>query len=204
MGSKRKAKETATFDPYHIWLAGLGAAARSEEEGSALFAELAEKGRGVVAASGKKARKRMQDVGEQLRDWVQTAGQDVSSWFGRTFDAAARSAGVPKADDVAELMRRLEELASRLEKVERGRRPKPTAPRPATKAAAAAERVEVRVVYADDAWQVRLGGDETPTSSHPTKVAAVTAARALADARSPALLVLHTKAGAVQSRGRVG
>lgn len=203
MGSKRKDKSKANIDPYHIWLAGLGAAARSEEEGSELFAELAETGRGVVAASSKKARKRMQEVGEQLRDWVQIAGSDVGAWFSRTFDAAARSAGVPNAEEVADLMRRVEELAGRLERVERTRRPKPAA-KPAVKPAAAAERVEVKVLFADKAWQVRLGGEEAPISSHPTKDAALTAARAIASARSPSLLVIHTKTGVVQSRARVG
>lgn len=201
MGSKRKAKSAATFDPYHVWLAGLGAAARAEEEGSELFAELADKGRGMVAASGKKARRRMQDVGDQLRGWVQTAGSDVGAWFSRTFDAAARSAGVPNAEEVADLMRRVEELAGRLEKAERKRRPKPAAARPA---AAATGRVEVKVLFADGAWQVRHGAEDAPTSSHPTKTVAVAAARALAAARSPSLLVIHTRAGAVQSRAKVG
>ena len=200
MGSKRKAKASANFDPYHIWLAGLGAAARAEEEGSELFAELAEKGRGVVAASSKKARKRMQEVGEQLRGWVQTAGQDVSAWFSRTFDSAARTAGVPNATDVADLVRRIEELASRLEKVERSRRAQPAA----AESTAPAERVEVQVVYAENAWQVGIGGEGTPASSHPTKAAAVKAARAVAEARKPSLLVIHTKAGAVQSRSKAG
>lgn len=199
MGNKRKDTSKATFDPYHIWLAGLGAAARSEEEGSELFAELTEKGRGVVAASSKKARKRMQEVGEQLRDWVQTAGSDVSAWFSRTFDAAARSAGVPNTEEVADLVRRVEELASRLERVERTRRRKPAAT-----PAAAANRVEVKVLFADTTWQVRHGGEEAPTSSHPTKEAAIAAARALAAARSPSLLVIHTRAGTVQSRAEVG
>lgn len=199
MGSKRKDKSQANLDPYHIWLAGLGAAARSAEEGSELFAELTERGRGVVAASSKKARKRMQEVGEQLQDWVQTAGSDVGAWFSRTFDAAARSAGVPNTEDVADLVRRVEELASRLERVERTRRPKPTAT-----PAEAADRVEVKVLFADTTWQVRLGGEGAPTSSHPTKEAAVAAARALAAARSPSLLVIHTKAGTVQSRAKVG
>jgi poly(hydroxyalkanoate) granule-associated protein len=201
MGSKRRGKTTFNLDPYHIWLAGLGAAARAEEEGSELFSELAEKGRGVVAASGKKARKRMQEVGEQLRGWVQTAGQDVSAWFSRTFDAAARSAGVPNADDLNDLMRRVEDLAGRLDKVERKSRPKPATARPAARTDG---RVEVQVLFAGGAWQVRLGTDEAPTSSHPTKTAAVAAARALADARSPSLLVVHTRDGAVQSRSKVG
>jgi len=201
MGSKRKAKQTANLDPYHIWLAGLGAAVRSEEEGSDLFADLAETGRGVVAASGKKARRRMQEVGEQLRGWVQTAGSDVGAWFSRTFDAAARSAGVPNAEDLSDLLQRVEELAERLEKVERTRRPRTAAARPA---AAASDRVEVTVLFADGVWQVRVGGEKAPTSSHPTKAAAVAAARALADARSPSLVLIHTKAGAVQSRTKIG
>jgi hypothetical protein len=157
----------------------------------------------VVAASSKKARKRMQEVGEQLRDWVQTAGSDVGAWFSRTFDAAARSAGVPNTEEVADLVRRVEELASRLERVERTRRPKLVA-KPAATPPAAADRIEVKVLFADTTWQVRLGGEEAPTSSHPTKEAAVAAARALAAARSPSLLVIHTKAGTVQSRAEVG
>jgi hypothetical protein len=196
MGNKRKGNPGGSVDPYHIWLAGLGAAARAEEEGPEQFVELAERGRMVVAASGKKARKAMQEIGESFQDWVHVAGKDVGAWFGRQVTGAARAAGLPNADSVLELSRRVDDLASRLERFERTQQQGSAAP--------PAERTEVHVLSASGAWQVQVSGDHAPLSSHPTKAPAVEAAQAVAEARQPSLLVVYTRTGAVQSRTEVG
>jgi poly(hydroxyalkanoate) granule-associated protein len=199
MGNKRKTSSEGGFEPYHIWLAGLGAAAQSEEEGSELFDELTARGREVVASSGKKARRKMQEVGTYLQSWVESTGKDVGGWFGRQVTGAARKAGLPSADDVGELTQRVSELARRLEELERARQGEPGPAQPAGDAA----RVEVHLRWGDDGWLVVAGDADKPESVHATKAAALAAARQLALERRPCLLIVHGRDGVVQSRRAV-
>ncbi len=67
---------------------------------------------------------------------------------------------------------------------------------------AAKKRTASAVVYhvtADaDGWRVKGEGAKDAVSRHPTKKAAVSAARDLAHANVPSRLVIHTQDGAIQ------
>jgi hypothetical protein len=107
--------------------------------------------------------------------------------MGRQATDAANRIGIPSAEAVEELTRRVEELTTRLEEMSR--------PEPAPSATAAAE---IEVLFGDGEWQVRDGGEIA--SVHRTKAEAVEAARVIADTRDAGVLVVYLKNGKVQSR----
>lgn len=190
MGKKSKKKKQQSepaVDPYRVWLAGVGAAARADEGEAELFEELVERGRETFSARGKKVKKKFRQLGEELRDWFEETRTDVGSWMGRHAADAANRVGIPSAEAVEELTRRVEELTTRLEEMSREE-----------PAAAAESAPEIEVLFGDGEWQVRDGGGVA--SAHRTKAEAVEAARAIADTRDAGVLVVYLKNGKVQSR----
>ena len=101
-----------------IWLAGLGALAAAEEEGSKLFKTLVEKGEKWES----KGRETIHDVGDEVKEKVGEAkDKAASTWdsMGEKFDDALASAlkrfGVPAREEIATLTRRVEELTTLVE-----------------------------------------------------------------------------------------
>ena len=91
-----------------VWLAGLGALAVTEEEGSKVFQSLVKRGQGVER--GTKAR---------LRQAMTTARQETSSALTRvestvddTLELVLHRLGVPTKQDIESLTRRIEGLAA--------------------------------------------------------------------------------------------
>jgi poly(hydroxyalkanoate) granule-associated protein len=101
-----------------IWLAGLGALAAAEEEGSKLFKTLVERGEKWES----KGRRTVQDMGAEVKEKVEDAKEKAAStWdqMGDKFDDALASAlkrfGVPAREEIATLTRRVEELTALVE-----------------------------------------------------------------------------------------
>lgn len=101
-----------------IWLAGLGAFAMAEEEGSKLFTTLVKKGRVLQKASTAKLDARMEGVRERLEGLREIPEATIDRLNGR-IDASMTSVlhrfGVPTKREIGTLTRRVEELTKSLE-----------------------------------------------------------------------------------------
>lgn len=101
-----------------IWLAGLGALASAEEEGSKLFKTLVEKGEKWEAKGKNAVHEVSADVKEKVEEVKDKA---TSTWdnMGEKFDDALAGAlkrfGVPAREEIATLTRRVEELTALVE-----------------------------------------------------------------------------------------
>jgi poly(hydroxyalkanoate) granule-associated protein len=101
-----------------LWLAGLGAARRAEEEGRDLFETLVERGRKVEKKQFKAIDRTLAETGRRVRDLsdrVQVRFED------RVRDALNRL-GMPTREDVQDLAGRLEALDRKVDKVAGERR----------------------------------------------------------------------------------
>jgi len=115
--SKEKTSEKQTFNMVdmarQIWLAGLGAFAKAEEEGGKVFETLVLEGEKVEAHTRKVAEDKMEEVRDRVE---QVRGKATDTWDGleQVFeDRVARvlnRLGVPTNDDVQDLAKRVEEL----------------------------------------------------------------------------------------------
>ncbi len=101
-----------------IWLAGLGAFAMAEEEGSKLFSTLVKKGRVLQKASSARLDARMEGVRERLEGLREIPEATIDRLNGR-IDASMTSVlhrfGVPTKREIGTLTRRVEELTKSLE-----------------------------------------------------------------------------------------
>jgi poly(hydroxyalkanoate) granule-associated protein len=100
-----------------IWLAGLGAMAVAQQQGSRLaegtsklFAELVEQGR-QIERNGKPRVNETKDVPDAAEDsWTR-----VQQLVDAQVTAALHRLGVPTKDEIAELSRRVEQLTAAIE-----------------------------------------------------------------------------------------
>jgi poly(hydroxyalkanoate) granule-associated protein len=111
---------------HRIWLAGLGALAAAEEEGSKLFSKLVDRGRDVES----KGKVEVDKVNEKVRSEVDKAKHKAETAFenwGEKFDEKLTSAlhrlGVPTRDEIHNLTKRVEELNTKVEHL----KPRPAA-----------------------------------------------------------------------------
>src|SRR6476469_10711822 len=117
-GSDKKTQEDLKDSVHRIWLAGLGALAAAEEEGSKLFSKLVDRGRDVES----KGKVEVDKVGDKVRTEVDKAKAKAESAFenwGEKFDEKLTSAlhrlGVPTRDEIHNLTKRVEDLNSKVE-----------------------------------------------------------------------------------------
>jgi poly(hydroxyalkanoate) granule-associated protein len=116
-----------------IWLAGLGALALTEEEGTRFFRTLVKKGEGFERQTSRRLDKAMATA----REAPGTAMARIESRFDDTMTGVLKRLGVPTKREINSLARRVEGLASSLERAP-ARRRATTAAR--TKPAAGARR----------------------------------------------------------------
>jgi len=127
MTAKRKTREfqNEMKDSAHkIWLAGLGAMAAAEEEGSKLFRNLVEKGE-RIEDRGKEQVEKAKDT----MDGVKTSGESYWDTFSNTLDdrvtAIIRRIGVPNKDEIEGLTKKVENLTTSAEKLPEKKTTKP-------------------------------------------------------------------------------
>jgi poly(hydroxyalkanoate) granule-associated protein len=94
----------------HVWLAGLGALALAEEEGSKLFRTLVKRGEGFEDESRKRLRRATARV-EGVR--TNTIGR-LGTGFDGAMTTMLHRIGVPTAREIASLTRRVERLTEHL------------------------------------------------------------------------------------------
>jgi poly(hydroxyalkanoate) granule-associated protein len=103
---------------HRIWLAGLGALAAAEQEGTKMFNRLVDRGRDFEA----KGRTEAKDQYEKAKDQFDKAkGQAKDTWenVGEKVDEMVTSAlhrlGVPTREEIHTLTQRIEELNAKVE-----------------------------------------------------------------------------------------
>ena len=113
-----------------IWLAGLGALAKTQEEGTKVFDALVEEGRSLESRTRGFAQGRMGPAGEQLGQAASQATMRVLQtweWFEKAIeDRLARTlkrVGAPTRSDISDLAQRVDVLERK------SRAPRTSAPR---------------------------------------------------------------------------
>ncbi|MBA4723468.1 phasin family protein [Alloalcanivorax xenomutans] len=102
---------------HQIWLAGLGAFARAEEEGSGFFDALVEAGRQVEKHTREKA-PRVEDIKERVRHHTGETMDRMEKAFDDRLSKALSRLGIPNKREVEALQRRVQELTDALERME--------------------------------------------------------------------------------------
>lgn len=131
-------KEDIRASAHKIWLAGLGALAVTEEEGSKLFKNLVQQGeryepqvkqklkeaKKSADEAGARAKKVADETAERAKRAAEGAWEQLGGAFDDKLAKALHRIGVPTRDEINALSRRIEELTRA---VERARAPKPAA-----------------------------------------------------------------------------
>jgi poly(hydroxyalkanoate) granule-associated protein len=119
---------------HKIWLAGLGALAVAEQEGSKLFNELVQQGERYEEQTKQRTREVVEgaqsvagDAAERARKVADSARQAAQELWGRAGSGvdesvarALQKVGVPTRDEIAALSRRVEELTRAVERLRGG------------------------------------------------------------------------------------
>lgn len=112
-------REEVTEAGRTLWLAGLGAARRAEEEGRGLFDTLVERGRKVEKKQFKAIDRTLAETGRRVRD---LSGRVQVRFEDRVRETLNRL-GVATREDVQGLAGRLEALDRKVEKIAGDRHP---------------------------------------------------------------------------------
>src|SRR3954452_7154891 len=117
-GSEKNAQDEIKDSVHRIWLAGLGALAAAEEDGSKLFSPLGARGRDVEV----KGKVEVDKVNEKVRAEVDRAKVKAESAFegwseklDEKLSSALNRLGVPTRDEIRNLTQRVEELNAKVE-----------------------------------------------------------------------------------------
>jgi poly(hydroxyalkanoate) granule-associated protein len=117
-GQERKLQDDVKDTAHRIWLAGLGALAAAEDEGSKLFSRLVDRGRDVEARGKVEVEKVVDKAKSEFGKAKAKAGttfEDLGDKVDDTITAALHRLGVPTRDEIHNLTRRVEELNSKIE-----------------------------------------------------------------------------------------
>lgn len=134
VGKDSQLSATIRESAQQIWLAGLGAFAKAQEEGNKVFDALVREGETIQH----KTRKVAEDKVTEMAAKATGTWDKLEQVFENRVARSLHSLGVPTRDDVAALARRVAELKAEVEKLNRGaakaEKPKAAAARPARRA----------------------------------------------------------------------
>jgi poly(hydroxyalkanoate) granule-associated protein len=125
----REAQRQLLQGVQQAWLAGMGAIARAQKEGPAAFAEAAQEGLRLLGTSRSAARQMVRDAFENAQDTLQTRVGGARSQAQETWDnlealfqgrvqRAMHQLGVPTAEEIRALTRRVAELNESVRRLE--------------------------------------------------------------------------------------
>ena len=97
----------------HIWLAGLGAFAKAQEEGSKVFENLVKEGSHLQQTT-QQAQAKMTEAAEKVGQMASGQMDKLEIIFEERVAKALKSMGLPSAEDVAALEARVEQLEKQL------------------------------------------------------------------------------------------
>jgi poly(hydroxyalkanoate) granule-associated protein len=152
MADKKAASPAGLFDSalagtvkesaQQIWLAGLGAFSKAQEEGGKVFEALVKEGTALQRKTQAVAEEKIGEVTSRMSnmagDVTSKAGQQwdkLEAIFEERTSKALNKLGVPSAKDVEALIQRIDELAAEVAKLSKTE-PARTAAKPAAKSAA--------------------------------------------------------------------
>jgi poly(hydroxyalkanoate) granule-associated protein len=116
-GTQEKNVQDEIKDSVHrIWLAGLGALAAAEEEGSKLFSRLVERGRDVEVR-GKVEVDKVKEGVEKVKAKAESTFENWGEKFDERLTATLHRLGVPTRDEIRNLTQRVEELNAKVEQL---------------------------------------------------------------------------------------
>jgi len=188
-----------------VWLAGLGALSRVEEEGDRVFQDLVKRGQSYE----EKRRKQFDDATSEINSEFSKRQESISDELNRRFDDVSRRVsdaaqtvektvtstlndtlgrlGVPTREEVQGLSSKVGQLSEKLDALSAmlDQQASGTAP-------------VFHVAYHDDEWALLQEGAEAPLQSFDTKKEAVDAARDAAKAHAPSRLVIQKQDGSIQ------
>jgi poly(hydroxyalkanoate) granule-associated protein len=119
-----------------IWLAGLGAFAKAQQEGNKVFDALIREGEAIQ----QKTRKVTEDKVTEMAAKATGTWDKLEQVFENRVARSLNSLGVPTKDDVALLAKRVAELKAEVEKLNKTAKPKAAAAKPVARAAPRAVR----------------------------------------------------------------
>ena len=97
----------------HIWLAGLGAFAKAQEEGGKVFENLVKEGSHLQQTT-QQAQAKMTEAAEKVGQMASGQMDKLETIFEERVAKALKSMGLPSAEDVAALQARVEQLEKQL------------------------------------------------------------------------------------------
>lgn len=122
--SPESLQEELTERGREVWLAGLGALATVEEEGTKLFNRLVDRGQEFEDERRhelEEAKEKVREQGDEALEQIEEAGEETQSMLAESVNSALERFGVPTreevddlADKVDHLSRQVEELADHL------------------------------------------------------------------------------------------
>jgi poly(hydroxyalkanoate) granule-associated protein len=110
-GQEKNLQDELKESAYRIWLAGLGALAAAEQEGTKVFNRLVERGRDYESRGRTEAREQY----ERTKEKAQSTWEDVSGKIDELVTSALHRLGVPTRDEIRTLTQRVEELNAKVE-----------------------------------------------------------------------------------------
>lgn len=117
---EKNVQEELKESVHRIWLAGLGALAAAEEEGSKLFSRLVDRGRDVES-KGKvevdKVKAEVDKMKTKAESTFDTWGDKLGEKFDDRLTATLHRLGVPTRDEIRNLTQRVEELNAKVEQL---------------------------------------------------------------------------------------
>ncbi len=198
-----------------LWLAGLGAVATVEKEGSELIETLEKQGDKILTdlqkeanrlfkdlvkrgeQTEKKGRKRLTAVVGEVEERQKEMTGKLESLVSETVEAALGRLDIPTRREVQTLTKKVDTLMTQVDAL--------------TALMQGRGETETEIAWTvylvkplEEGWAVLKEGEDRPLSVHETKVEAVDAARALAKAQEPSKLVIYRKDGSVQDTNTYG
>lgn len=142
VGKDSQLSATIRESAQQIWLAGLGAFAKAQQEGNKVFDALVRQGESIQKSTRKVAEDKVTEMAAKATGTWDKLEQVFENRVARSL----HSLGVPTRDDVAALAKRVAELKAEVEKLNKGA-PKVANPaaKPAAKPKAAAAKPVRRV-----------------------------------------------------------
>ncbi len=167
-----------------VWLAGLGAVATVEEEGTTLFSTLVKRGEQMEGAG----RKRLVAARTGLADRQKSLTQTVEETVYEPLLKAMSRFGVPTRGEIKDLTAKVDALTHQVDLLVTKMAQRPDG----------APQAIYYVVARDDGWVVGKEGMDQPINSYPTKEDALEEARVLANKHAPSRLHVYKKDGTIQ------
>jgi poly(hydroxyalkanoate) granule-associated protein len=113
---ENKIQDELKESAHKIWLAGLGALAAAEDEGTKLFNRLVDRGKDFEA-KGKVQVDKVKAEAEKVKAKAEETFEDWTAKLDERFTALLQKVGVPTREEIHTLTQKVEELTAKLEQL---------------------------------------------------------------------------------------